>query len=159
MLANGAVSTIRDALGLVVPRQLVTSGAPLSRFALFVIVVLAALVPATALADGQDILDDFNDNGQIDECYTRAEFQEAQELVRDDERQYGALAEVLAEAQIQNLERPGEPCGAGQIPTEIADADSGGSNLGLFIGLGGAVLIVAIGAGIWARRGAGGEES
>ncbi len=154
MSGSGAAVSIRGAVGLIPPRQVHVPGALLRRALFLVIIALGALLaPAGALADGRDILNDFEDNGQIDECYTPAEFDEAFGLVRDDERQYGALVEVLSDARITNVEKPGEACGANQIGSDIVDVDDGGSSLGLWIGLAGVVLVVAIGAGIWARRG------
>jgi uncharacterized repeat protein (TIGR01451 family) len=56
---------------------------------LLALFALSGLVlPAIGLADGRAILSDFEDNGQIDECYTRAEFQQALRLARADERVY-----------------------------------------------------------------------
>jgi len=135
--------------------------AVLRRPFLVLVIVLAALaVPATALGDGRDILIDFQDNGQIDECYTPEEFREALTLVRADQRQYGGAAEVLQQARITNVDVPGEPCGAGQITgEEIAEDDGGGSNIALWIILAVAVVLVGGGAAYWARRGGGSDQS
>ena len=124
--------------------------------ALLVILALALLgASATALADGRDVLADYEDNGRIDACYTRAEFQEALRLARDDQRQYGAAVDVILDAQITNVARPGEPCGAPGATTAVPVEDDSGSGLAIWIGLAVAVGAVALGAGAWARRGAG----
>ncbi len=132
----------------------------LRRPLLVLVIVLAALaLPATALGDGRDILIDFQDNGQIDECYTPEEFREALTLVRNDQRQYGGAAEVLQQARITNVDVPGEPCGDAQITgEEIADDDGGGSSIVLWIVLAAAVVLVGGGAAYWARRGGGTDQ-
>jgi len=110
-----------------------------------VLTALAAL-PVGALADGADILADFEDNGQVDGCYSVEEFQEALQLARADERQYGAAVDIIDEARITNVDRPGEPCGE-QIPAALdADEDGGGTSIALVIG----IIAVAGAAGIGA---------
>ena len=106
-------------------------------------------MPVAALADGQAILNDFEDNGQIDECYTRQEFQQALRLARADERVYGNAVDALEEAQVTNVARPGEECSA--VDGEC-EGDDGGVGIGVWIGLAVAVGLVAAGAGAWARR-------
>jgi hypothetical protein len=128
--------------------------------AVLVFVLAALALPATALSDGRDILVDFQDNGQIDECYTPEEFRQALTLVRNDQRQYGGAAEVLQQARITNVDVPGEPCGAQVSGEEIAaeDGGGGGSNVGLWIAHVAAVLVAGGGAAYWARRGGGGAD-
>lgn len=117
-------------------------------------------MPAAALADGQDILLDFDDNGQVDGCYTLAEFDEALRLARADEQQYGAAVDIIAEARVTNVERPGEPCGADEIPAADPASDSddgGGVSTGVVIGIIIVVaILLAIGAALIARRRSGG---
>ena len=121
------------------------------RVALLLVAVLAILiVPVTAFGDGRQILSDFEDNGQIDNCYTRAEFREALRLARADERQYGNAVDTIQEAQVTNVKRPGEECAAEASST--GEGDDGGIGIGVWIGLAVAVGLVAAGAGAWARR-------
>ena len=124
------------------------------RVALLLLAVIATLaglvIPAAALATGQDILNDFEDNGQIDECYTREEFRAALRLARADERVYGNAVDALEEAQVTNVARPGEECSAASGNT--GEGDDGGVGIGVWIGLAVAVGLVAAGAGAWARR-------
>lgn len=121
--------------------------------ALVVILGLALLaLSGTALADGRDILADYEDNVRIDGCYTRAEFRDALRLVRDDQRQYANAADVIGQAEISRVARPGEPCGASRTaPAAAADEGSGPSS-GLWLGIAGAVCAGAVGGGVWARR-------
>lgn len=130
------------------------------RVALLLVLVLGALaLPAPALADGRAILEDFREDGRIDRCYTRAEFREARELVRADQVQYGAGADVILDAQATNVAEPGEPCRAPAPATAVTEDDGGGSGLGLWIGVAVAVGVVAAGAGAWARRGASADDA
>lgn len=117
-------------------------------------------MPAAALADGQDILLDFDDNGQVDGCYTVAEFNEALDLARQDEQQYGAAVDIILEARVTNIDRPGEPCGADEIPAAApaSDSDDDGTSTGLVIGIIVAVaVLLAIIAALIARRRSGGS--
>ncbi len=121
------------------------------------LVLLAGVIgaPAAALADGRDILLDFDDNGQVDGCYTRAEFNEALKLARADEQQYGAAVDIILEARVTNIDQPGQPCGQEQIPAAVPadDADEGGLSTGVLIGVIVAVgAALAIGAAVLARR-------
>jgi hypothetical protein len=122
------------------------------RVALLLLAVFAALaiLPVAAVATGQEILSDFEDNGQIDECYTRQEFQQALRLARADERVYGNAVDALEEAQVTNVAREDGSC-EGESPSTDA-GDDGGVGIGVWIGLAVAVGLVAAGAGAWARR-------
>lgn len=112
---------------------------------------------ATALADGRDVLADAKDNGRIDACYTRAELNEALDLAREDQRLYGSTVDLIRDARITSVERPGEACGgAAAVPAAAVQDESGGS-LGIWIGLAVVVGAVAVGAGVWARRGGDGD--
>ena len=110
----------------------------------------------SALADGRDVLLDAADNGQIDACYSRADFRDALAQARDDQRLYASAIDVIKEATISNVTVPGQPCGSGRtVPSSaIAVSSSGASTVWA-----GAVLLVAAGAaGAWAlarRRGRG----
>ena len=126
--------------------------------ALVVILGLALLaLPGTALADGRDILADYEDNGRIDSCYTRAEFRDAMRLLRDDQRQYGNAADAVPQAEITKVARPGEPCGASRTAPAAAVDDGSGPSSALWLGVVGVVVVGAVGGGIWARRGHGDE--
>ena len=108
-------------------------------------------VTASALADGQAVLADAAD-GQMDACYSRADLRDALAQARDDQRLYSATIEVIDEARISNVERPGRPCGSGRsVPeTAIPVSSSGASTV-----WGAAALIVvagAVGAGAAAGR-------
>jgi hypothetical protein len=116
--------------------------------------LLALLVTApAALADGRDVLADAQDNGRVDACYTRAEFNEALALIRDDQRLYGDLRDVIEqEGLISRVKVPGQPCGsARRVPSEAVD-DTGGASPALWASLIAAVGVVGAGAGLWARR-------
>jgi hypothetical protein len=115
---------------------------------------------ATALADGRDVLADVQDNGRIDGCYTRGELNEALALAGEDQRLYGSSVDLIKEARIAAVEGAGRVCGSGAatVPVAAVEDDSGGS-LGIWIGLAVVVGAVAVGAGVWARRGAGGGDA
>ena len=89
--------------------------------------VLIALVmgvlamPASGV--GQQVLADYEDNGRIDGCYTLAEFEDALRLIRPDQQQYGAAVDVIRQAELTNIRRPGGACGgtsatgaSGEVP-------------------------------------------
>ena len=159
MSALRAAATIRGALGVDGPRLPHRVAALLRRApALVVILGLALLaLPGTALADGRDILADYEDNGRIDRCYTRAEFRDALRLLRDDQRQYGNAADAVPQAEITNVARPGEPCGASRTAPAAAVDDGSGPSSALWLGVVGVVVVGAVGGGVWARRGHGDE--
>ena len=159
MSALRAAATIRGALGVDGPRLPHRVAALLRRApALVVILGLALLaLPGTALADGRDILADYEDNGRIDSCYTRAEFRDALRLLRDDQRQYANAPEVVSEAEITNVAHRGEPCGAARTAPAAAVDDGSGPSSALWLGVVGVVVVGAVGGGVWARRGRGDE--
>jgi hypothetical protein len=115
--------------------------------------LLALLVTApAALADGRDVLADAQDNGRVDACYTRAEFNDAYSRIRDDQRLYSAVRDVIDEATITQVKATGRPCGSGRrVPSEAVD-DTGGASPALWASLIAAVGVVGAGAGLWARR-------
>jgi hypothetical protein len=126
---------------------------------LLVLVVALALLPATALGNGRAVLADYRDNGRIDHCYTQAEYQQALRLVRPDQAQYGALVDVILNAQVTNLKTPGQPCRPqGVAATTTDDGGGGGSSTFLWVGVVLAVGVVAIGAGALVRRRRGGGD-
>jgi hypothetical protein len=113
-------------------------------------------LPASAWAAGTDVARDYNDNGQIDGCYTLADYDEAAGLLGSDDVLYGAALDTLAEAKITRVvERTGDPCPA--LPETDGSAseadDSGGlSGTAILAGLVVVVGVVAIGAGALPRR-------
>jgi hypothetical protein len=116
---------------------------------------LALLGPsATALADGRDVLADVKDNDRIDDCYTRSELNEALDLARGYDQLYGVAIDLIKDARITRVVRPGVPCGS--VPAAAAAAADSGGSLGVFLGVAVAVGAVAVGAGAWTRRAGGG---
>ena len=157
MSALRAAATIRGALGVDGPRLPHRVADLLRRAAAFNVILGLALLAlsATALADGRDILADYEDNYRIDSCYTRAEFRDALRLLRDDQRQYANAPEVVSEAEITNVAHPGEPCGAARTAPAAAVDDGSGPVSTVWLGVLGVVAVGAVGGGVWARRGHG----
>jgi hypothetical protein len=127
--------------------------AELIRRLTLVLVLIGGLLalPAAALADGQDILDDFDDNGRIDGCYSVQEFNEALELAQADERQYGAAVDIIQEARTTNIEVEGEPCGQ-EIAVAADGGDDGGTSIALVIGIVAAAGAAGIGAALFVHQ-------
>jgi hypothetical protein len=125
----------------------------LRRRALLLALGLVAALPPLALATGRDVLADFNDNGQIDSCYTLQEYQQALRLLRPDQAQYGSAVDVIRQAEITNVKVAGQPCGAAAtaVPTS-GEEESGGVSPLVWVGVIAGVGVVAIGAGTLARR-------
>lgn len=111
---------------------------------------------ATALADGRDVLADAQDNGSIDDCYSRQELNEALDLARGDQRIYSVTVDLIKGARLTNVTRPGVPCGALPVSTERPVEDDSGASPGVWIGVAAAVAAAAAGAGAWAVRARGG---
>lgn len=98
------------------------------------------------LGSGQQVLADYEDNGQIDGCYTLADFEDALKRIRPDQQQYGAAVDVIRQAELTNIRRPDGACGgtsaAGASADTTADAasgteaaDDGGGLSGVVIGI------------------------
>jgi hypothetical protein len=132
------------------------------RVALLLIVALAAVpgvvalaLPAAALAGagpgGSAVLADFDDNGRIDACYSRADFRDALRRARADQRLYGVAIDVIQQAQATNVAGPDGSC-AGEGGGPGAEGDDGDVGIGLWIGVVVALGLVAAGAGVLARR-------
>lgn len=129
---------------------------------------MALAVPASALADGRSVLGDYEDNGQIDGCYTLADYDEALALVGPGDAQYGAIVDVIEQARVTNVERPGAPC-ADPPPTNTApvtaavdgDDDSDSSLPGSPLAFGALAIVVVAGvaAAVWARARRSGRPS
>lgn len=154
MSTLGAAATIRGALGASAPRPRHRVDALLRRPAwVLPTILLALLVTApAAFADGRDVLADAKDN-RVDQCYTRAELNEALRLARADQRLYGVLVEIVEQAGIGKVKVEGQPCGsARRVPGDAID-DTGGASPALWGGVVLAVGLVGAGAGLAARRG------
>lgn len=78
----------------------------------FVVALLLGVFAMPAFAGGRQVLADYEDNGQIDGCYTLADYEEALKLIRPDQQQYGAAVDVIRQAELTNIRRPGQACGA-----------------------------------------------
>lgn len=123
---------------------------------LLLIAVAVLTLPASAWAAGTDVVRDYNDNGQIDGCYTLPDYDDASDLLGSDDVLYGAALDALQEARITRVvERAGDPCP--ELPATDGSAaeaeDSGGlSGTAILAGLVVVVGVVAIGAGALARR-------
>ena len=119
-----------------------------------VIALMLLACVATALGSGRDVIADYQSNGQITACHTAEDFREALIILRADERLYGNAIEVIQEARATFTAEPGEPCaGAAAVAEPVVEEDDSGSGAGLWIGLAAAVGLIAVGAGLWARRG------
>jgi hypothetical protein len=115
---------------------------------------------ATALAGGQDVLNDAKDNQRVDGCYSRADFRAALRLANEDQRLYSYEIEAIQDAQISHVKVPGEPCGSGRsIPATPRPDHSGGGTGALWAGLLAGVGAVSVGAGLRARRSGRGDGS
>jgi hypothetical protein len=130
------------------PRRRYAS-ALLAALQLLAVIALLAM-PSVALATPREVLRDYNDNGQIDGCYTAQDYQKALNLVNPDNAQYGAEVDTILQAQADRVLRPDGSCG----PTKASKSgDSGGGVPAALI----AVLVVAGvvlvgGGGLWTYR-------
>jgi opacity protein-like surface antigen len=130
------------------PRRRFAS-ALLAALQLLAVIALLAM-PSAALAAPRDVLRDYNDNGQIDGCYTAQDYQRALDLVNPDDAQYGAEVDTILQAQADRVLQPDGSCAPA---TASNGGDSGSGVPGALI----AVLIVAGvavagGGGLWAYR-------
>jgi hypothetical protein len=118
---------------------------------MFALVLLG--LTGSALADGQAVLADAQDNERVDACYTRAELRDALRMARNDQRLYSALVDVIDDAQITNVKVDGAPCGSGRVAPGSATAVDSGDGTGLWIGALALVGLVGVGAAGWAHFG------
>lgn len=129
------------------PRRVIT---------LLLSVCLASLVLAgLAVASGQDVVADYDDNGVVDSCYSEADFRDALDIVRADQQQYGAAVEIIQEKQAACA---GETLSPG-TQTEAADDGDDDSNAAPWVIL--AVVVVGaagVAAFVAARRRRGGLD-
>ncbi len=91
----------------------------------FLLVLLLGVLAMPAFAGGREVLADYEDNGQIDGCYTLADFEDALKQIRPDQQQYGAAVDVIREAELTNIRRPGQACGATSASGSSADLPAG----------------------------------
>ena len=100
----------------------------------------------SALAGGQAVLADAQDNGRVDDCYSRTEFRDALRMARNDQRLYSAVIDTIEEARITNVAVDGAPCGSGRVaPGSATPVDTGGG-AGIWIGAPALVGLVGVGA-------------
>jgi hypothetical protein len=118
---------------------------------MFALVLLG--LTGSALAGGQAVLADAQDNGKVDACYSRAEFRDALRMARTDQRLYAALADVIDEAKITNVKVDGAPCGSGRVAPGSASSVDSGDGAGIWIGALALVGLVGVGAAGWAHFG------
>lgn len=104
---------------------------------------------------GRAVLADYEDNGQIDGCYTLAQYEDALKLIRPDQQQYGAAVDVIRQAELTNLRRPGEACAGTASATTVALQEDGGLPMAVWIiiVLAGLAVIGAVAWLIFGRRG------
>ena len=97
----------------------------------FVVALAMGVLAAPAFAGGRQVLADYEDNGQINGCYTLAEFEEALRIIRPDQQQYGAAVDVIRQAELTNIRRPDGACGgtsAAGASSDVPDAAAGGAD-------------------------------
>ena len=88
------------------------------------------LVAVPAFGSGQQVLADYEDNGQIDGCYTLADFEDALKRIRPDQQQYGAAVDVIRQAELTNIRRPDGACGGTSAAGASSDVPGGASTTG-----------------------------
>ncbi len=120
----------------------------LTRTLIPLVAIAAALLalPLTALGGGADVISDYNDNGQIDGCYTLSEYEDATGLLGEDDPQYGETFDAIQDARLANVvAQEGTPCPEGTPPAtgDSPEADAGGSG-GTILAI--VLIIAAIGA-------------
>jgi len=103
--------------------MLVASTVTLRRTAAHVLAVCACLAaPAAALADGDRVLRDCNDNGKLDKQYKQSDYRDAIENIPTDLDEYTDCRDVIRRAQL-GLGGSGRGPGAGST----GSGNSGGS--------------------------------
>jgi hypothetical protein len=138
------------------PRRRYAS-ALLAALQLLAVIALLAM-PSVALATPREVLRDYNDNGQIDGCYTAQDYQRALNLVNPDAAQYGAEVDTILQAQSDRVLQPDGTCGPAKAP------NSGDSGSGVPAALVAVLIVAGVvvvgGGGVWAyRRNRGGGPS
>jgi hypothetical protein len=105
-------------------------------------VAVLAAVPAVALSSAQDVISDYNDDGQIQGCYSKKDFEQAIDRLDPNGAIYEQSRDILRQARARCVAAGQDPPGEG----------GGGTGVGLWIGLAAGVVVVAAGAGVMARR-------
>jgi len=137
----------------------------LTRTLIPLVAIAAALLalPLSAYGGGADVISDYNDNGQIDGCYTLGEYEDATGLLGQDDPQYGETFDAIQDARlVKVVGREGDPCpdGAspvtGDAPSSEDEGGSGGTILAIVLVL---AAVGAVGAGLLvkARNGSGSQ--
>lgn len=93
-----------------------------------------------ALSSAQDVIADYNDDGQIQGCYSAKDFNDAVDKLDPNNAIYEASRDIIRQAQARCL------------AAEPTKDEGGGGGAGLWIGLAAGVIVVAAGAGLMARR-------
>lgn len=101
-----------------------------SVLATMLIALAMGLMAVPAFGSGQQVLADYEDNGQIDGCYTLADFEDALKRIRPDQQQYGAAVDVIRQAELTNIRRPGGACGGTSASGASSDVPGGTSTAG-----------------------------
>jgi hypothetical protein len=97
----------------------------------FLVALAMGVLAMPAFAGGRQVLADYEDNGQINGCYSLAEFEEALRIIRPDQQQYGAAVDVIRQAELTNIRRPDGACGgtsASGASSDVPGAAGGGTN-------------------------------
>lgn len=106
------------------------------RLAVPLLAVLALSAPASALASGDDVLRDCNDDEQLSKRYTQKEYREALDNIPADIRQYTNCQAVIRRAQLAAAGSSGS-----------GGSDGGGSGGGGSVGGGGTGIDDGTGGG------------
>lgn len=98
---------------------------------LLLALAVALLAPAAALADGEDVLRDCNDNGKLDKRYSQGEYRDAIENIPTDLDEYTDCRDVIRRAQLGlNGSGSGDGAGGSGGATGGGTGDSGGGAAG-----------------------------
>lgn len=89
----------------------------------------ALLAPAAALADGEDVLRDCNDNGKLDKRYSQGEYRDAIENIPTDLDEYTDCRDVIRRAQL-GLNGSGSGDGTGGSGGATGGGTTGGGTGG-----------------------------
>lgn len=93
----------------------------------FLIALVMGVLAMPASSSSQQVLADYEDNGQIDGCYTLDDFEQALKAIRPDQQQYGAAVDVIRQAELTNIRRPGGACGGTSASAGSSDIPGGTS--------------------------------
>jgi hypothetical protein len=99
---------------------------------------VVAVVPVAALGSAQQVIEDYQDDGQIQGCYSAQDFNRAVDELDPQAGIYEQARDIIRAAQLRCAKEGG--------------GDDGGSGAGIWIGIVVAVGLVALGAGALARR-------